>query len=744
MLLRVYRLTDKIGLVLLKLGAAFGDWLLDGLLVSGKLVRRGADGIFALLMILVSMVLGLGQQLFNGILWLLRGGLRLLRAIGRGLSGVLGFILRLFGRTARTTARASTSAVSAGVRSANHAVARRAARDEIDVILTEDPLKVQNRRLSALVVILGVFVVGAVLWATDPGRATASAPVAVANVANDIGAGSSLLVADATAQPTGETLDVILPVATAIPTATQIPAALQERGSIAFTRREQGQTDLWAVGVGARDPIRITNDVADERDPSWNTDGTRLAYASQQDGNWELYVYDMATQASSRVTFDLAFQANPRWSPDSLWLVYESYLRDNLEIVAVPLDGSQPPQAITNHPAPDFSPVWSPDGRRIAFVSWRDGNQDIYVISLDNPDELINLTNTPLRNEDHPSWSPDGRFIAFSALEQGSERVFVKAVEQPDVPADVVSFGRTPSWSPAGASIVYAVDSVDGTQTHIQAVPYGQTSDVPTQVLSVPAIAFDPTWSARVLPPQLVSSGGLPLAITNGLFDEQVVEDRDADALIGLQTLPNVQTEQAFLSDRVNDSFNALRERILNESDLDYLRQLDDAFWQLERLPNPGEERRNWHMTGRAFAITRNSLLGFPPPIEVVREDVGVETFWRIYLRVEDDAQTGQLGEPLRQMPWDFLSATQGDVEAYNQGGRLRGDVPSGYYIDLTQLAEDYGWERRAAGSDWRANVATRNFWLFTKTDGLSWYDAMLEIYPEGQLVNFAPSGTGS
>jgi TolB protein len=122
----------------------------------------------------------------------------------------------------------------------------------------------------------------------------------------------------------------------------------------------------------------------------------------------------------------------------------------------------------------------------------------------------------------------------------------------------------------------------------------------------------------------------------------------------------------------------------------------------------------------------------------VVREDLGTDTYWRVFVRAADDQQSGQLGEPLRAMPWDFLSRNQGDVEAYNQGGRLRASVPSGYYIDFTQLAQDYGWEWVAAATDWRGNYNGTNFWAFQRRDDLSWLEAMREIYTEGQLGGFA------
>ena len=68
---------------------------------------------------------------------------------------------------------------------------------------------------------------------------------------------------------------------------------------------------------------------------------------------------------------------------------------------------------------------------------------------------------------------------------------------------------------------------------------------------------------------------------------------------------------------------------------------------------------------------------------------------------------------------------------------RLRFDVPSGYYIDLTELALDYGWTRQPAGTDWRGNERARNYWLFVKRDNLTWCQAMLEIYLPTQISGF-------
>lgn len=711
MLVRAYRLTDRFGVVLIKCAVALTEATLAGLTV----VRLGMWAVV------------------RGIWAVIGGILGVIAAVIALIVRIITPVFRLFG--AGMVALSRRAAVSAGG-AASGVMARRAARAEITNTVAPDPLRLQNRVLSILVIVLGFIVLGVLIWATDPSR-NASAPVG-----GDASGLNPVLPVQSGGQPatTVASNPLIAPTTvaalpTAVPTATGLPGPITPRGTIAFVVREKGQTDVWAVPVGSRTALRLTNSPSDDRDPAWSPDGTKLAYASHQDGNWEIYVYDLNSGKTARMTYDLSFQGGPSWSPDGEWLAYESYQGNNLDVYVMRIDGSQAPLRLTDNAAPDFSPAWSPDGRTIAFVSWRDGNEDIYTFSLDNPrdDAVVDITNTPDRQEEYPSWSPDGKLIAYSALDEGLEKVFVKQAGDPSLPPQVLVRGRAPTWSPDGASLVLAEDSVDS--THLVAEPFSGAG-VGTEIIPVPAGSTHPVWTSGPLPAALVRSGGLPPGVTEPLYVEQVSQP-SGDPPYRLKTLTDVKAPNAVLSERVNDSFSALRERSLSATGWDFLGNLEDAFWQINRPPQPGEDRHNWLMTGRSFAINRNAIVGFPAPIEVVREDVNVNTYWSVYVRVADNAQSGQLGEPLRRMPWDFASRNQGDVQAYDEGGRLRAEMPVGYYVDLTQIAEDYGWDRVPSGSDWRANFNSTNYWLFQKRDGLVWYDAMRELYTEGQLAGF-------
>jgi TolB protein len=742
MLVRAYRISDKLGVVLLKSGAGLSTMVLEGIHQVVLTAQSGTGNILRLVALLV-------LSLFAGLRWIVVGistqTKRVLGGLGTILIWIFGHLSRLVGGILAIAGGAARRIGRAGIRvsgraggsvsgQASRAMARRSARAEMDVGLAEDPLRVQNRILSVMVVIFLVALIAIVIWATSNQDTGIPVPSGIA----DLGSGND----DTTPQEDQAAPSVVTPV----PTATELPEVLQARGSLAYVVRERGQTDIWAAEVGSLTPIRIIGSPEDDRDPAWANHSMRLAYASrQEDSNWDIYIYDLITDTTTRMTYNLAFEARPKWSPDDAYLIYESYQADtHLDLFVMRSDPNAsegPTRLAASSDSADFSPAWSPDLRHIAFVSWREGNQDIYIFSLDTQ-ETYNLTRTPNRHEDYPSWSPDGQYLAFSAVEAGIETVFVQEADNPNAQAVAFRRGRTPAWSPSGgdiSSIVFAVDASDS--TFLTVAPFGE-SGVATEVIQAASGATMPVWTSAPLPPALVNSGGVDLAITEPLYNEQV-DTTGGDPPYGLGTLINISgVEPAYLSDRVNDSFNALRERVNEVTGIDFLDTLSDAWWDLDHRPQPGEPNQNWHRTGRAFSFNRNLVAGFPPPIEVVREDTDLQTFWRIYVRVADEAQTGQLGEPLRRMPWDFQSRDRGDVEAYEQGGRLRDEIPSGYYVDLTQIAEDYQWMRVPAGSDWRDNFNARNFWTFQKRDGLTWYDAMREIWAESQLGGWVPTAT--
>jgi TolB protein len=263
--------------------------------------------------------------------------------------------------------------------------------------------------------------------------------------------------------------------------------------------------------------------------------------------------------------------------------------------------------------------------------------------------------------------------------------------------------------------------------------------DASVQAFALPALAHAPDWSGATLPE--VPRGSLAFATTapqSPAYEERlVVEPQPGQeapySLVNLQSL-GVIAEAPYLSDRVDGSFSALRTAVNQAAGWDFLGQLDSAMWDLGRRPEPGQAFRNWHKAGRAFDVVQNHSLGDPAQIELVPEQRGTDLYWHLYVRCA--IQDGSLGAPLPDYPWDFNARISGNVDAYETGGVLKSEIPTGYYVDFTELARLFGWTPVPADVSWRYNWAGILFWQYEKRDELDWWSAMLELYPESTLVS--------
>jgi TolB protein len=193
--------------------------------------------------------------------------------------------------------------------------------------------------------------------------------------------------------------------------------------------------------------------------------------------------------------------------------------------------------------------------------------------------------------------------------------------------------------------------------------------------------------------------------------------------------IPDVSAPVPLLSDAVDEAFLALRLEAGILSGWDVLSSLENAYTPLTTPNNPGIQD-NWLYTGRAFSL--NPLLLSAGWMAIVREDFNGQTYWRVYLKAR--FQDGSAGIPMSTPSWDVNARFSGDPQSYETGGQPD-EVQSGYWIDLTELAHRYGWERQDSLPNWRSYFPGIRFTQFVYRDGLDWNTAMLQLYPAEALA---------
>jgi TolB protein len=534
-----------------------------------------------------------------------------------------------------------------------------------------------------------------------------------------------------TVAPTSTPTNTVTATSTATPqpTATSTPLPGDATQTYILSLSDNGYAHLFAYAPAKLPPTRLTNGQWNDVSPSFSPDGQKIVFASDRNEYWDLYLLELETGQISRLTDTPDYDGNPSWSPDSQWIIYETLVGEQMEVAI--LSTVNPGQVIqlTDDPALDQEPAWSPLGRQIAFVSDRSGNNDIWVANLDAPENgrYVNVSNTTASNETRPIWSPDGTRLAWASQTEGQpDSIYVWDSTRPEQPPRLVGLGDWPLWSESGNEITtrlpqpnldYLVAySLSGVLV-LPPTPMGSIHGMDWRIKRVTILPVIFQKQAFLTPTPLYQ------------FQLQLITDIPNQRASVVQ-LQDVQAPHPFLHDAVDEAFVALRRRVVLETGWDALANLENAYTPLTSSLDPGMGE-DWLYTGRAFAL--NPLTTNAGWMLTMHEEYNGQTYWRIYLRAL--AQDGSMGEPLRTRPWDLNARYSLDPQAYDAGGAYAQFIPSGYWIDFTELARDFGWMRLPALNNWRTYFKGTQFNEFVMTGGLDWRSAMLQLYPPDVFV---------
>jgi TolB protein len=508
------------------------------------------------------------------------------------------------------------------------------------------------------------------------------------------------------------------------------PALLGRQGMLALTLRVGDYSHIWLWPLGLPDPLALTSGEFNDRDPVFRPDGGALAFASERGGHWDLYILDLDDGSIRQLTDSAEFESHPSWSPDSRQMVYERYSNGHFRISIRRVEDLS-----LIWPGPDgmesSEPSWSPQARTIAFTGRVGAHSDIYLLNLDTQ-RIVNLTDTPDADEHNPAFSPDGTTIAYAVVRDGYSWMYRIPASGQGESAVLVGQGDHPVWSPDGQWLA-GVYQPDLTQSYLLFTPARQRVLSPSAV-SLPGKVEKVAWTSAVLPdpiPEWIET--LAAATPEPTATKAAAGTPMSAELVDI----GVNAPDPRLSSAVVERFLSLRAAVKKQAGWDFLGTLDSAVVGIE-TPMPPKETLSWLRTGRAFAIARAAIAkGW---LVVVPDPNGTSAYWRLYIRTA--FQDGSLGEPLRDLPWDFDARSSGVSSALDSGGQYYKSIPVGYYVDFTQLAAGYGFNRIASEPDWRTYYFGIRFWEFVCSDGLDWFAAMGELYSPYAYLTPTPSNT--
>ena len=314
------------------------------------------------------------------------------------------------------------------------------------------------------------------------------------------------------------------------------PSLAPDGKSIVYSSAASGNLDLYLQRVEGRNTTNLTADSpADDTQPAFSPDGTRIAFRSERGGGG-IFVMGATGEAVRRLS-DVGY--NPSWSPDGRFIVCAqetieqpaSRYSNASALWVIDVSTGQRRQVTAGDAV---QPSWSPHGHRIAYwAADATGQRDLWTMPAQGGAPVA-VTNDRFVDWS-PIWSPDGRYLFFSSDRGGSMNLWRVPVDEatglakgdPEPVTTPSSNSALITMSADGKRLAYVEQSWTQNLMRV-AFPPGSRPDPPTPVtqgsrfFAEPQVSPDGQWLATY---SLDNSNNLYVVRTDGTEFRQITDD---------------------------------------------------------------------------------------------------------------------------------------------------------------------------------------------------------------------------
>ncbi|MGE0460564.1 MAG: protein kinase [Vicinamibacterales bacterium] len=209
------------------------------------------------------------------------------------------------------------------------------------------------------------------------------------------------------------------------------PSLAPDGRTIVYASAASGNWDIHLQRVEGSNTINLTLDSpADDTQPAFSPDGTRIAFRSERGGGG-IFVMGATGEAVRRLS-DVGY--NPSWSPDGRFIVCAQETIEqpasrysNMSALWVIDVSTGERRELTAGDA--VQPSWSPHGQRIAYwAADASGQRDLWTMPAEGGAPVA-LTSDRFVDWS-PHWSPDGQYVYFSSDRGGSMNLWRVPVDE--------------------------------------------------------------------------------------------------------------------------------------------------------------------------------------------------------------------------------------------------------------------------------------------------------------------------
>lgn len=247
---------------------------------------------------------------------------------------------------------------------------------------------------------------------------------------------------------------------------------------------QAASTDIWLIDLARNVPSRFTFDPANENNPVWSPDRSRILFSSNRSGVTNLYQRLATGTGSDEALFKSELPIAPLdWSSDGKFILYtEMSPKTDNDIWLLPLFGDQKATPYLQSEFSETQARFSPDGRWVAYTSNESGNFQVYVQSFPASGGKWQISTN---GGGQPQWRRDGKELFFLSPDRKLMAVEVNGEEstfKAGVPKALFEARTIPTVPFYGFNASYYVASGNG-QRFLVSTLAGESTPTPLTVV---------------------------------------------------------------------------------------------------------------------------------------------------------------------------------------------------------------------------------------------------------------------